>query len=393
MPSRKTSDKMFLELTSNVDAQALGDSVKNYFAQFPDPRSPERRVYPAWYVLLVLICGYLAGCNTIADIAHYAELRTDWFNGFLGTTFRSISYDTLWWFLARVRPEAFQQLLADWLKEIPSDLRNQLFAIDGKRLRGVSDNEHITHLVELFAVEGRLVIAQEQVPDKKCERKALHGLLKTVDITGAIISMDAHYTYAEDLHMLLQQGADYLVGIKGNQGNLAAEVRNYFEQAREIQYASEEFQCCTTSEKGHGRIETRHVCVSCDLDWLPQREIWGLKTLIEVRSERIIGNRTEQAIRYYGSSRAAGPEQFAKWIRGHWGIESLHYVLDVVFREDSALAQAGHAAENMSLLRRLSMNIVRVFDPDRGMADARRCATYEPLYLRGLLLKVFIRNR
>lgn len=384
---------MFLELTSDIDVQALGDSIKNYFSKFPDPRSPERRVYPAWYVLLVLVCGSLAGCNTIADIAHYAELRTDWFNALLGTTFRPISYDTLWWFLVRVKPGSLKQLLSDWLKGVQPDLRNQLLAIDGKRLRGVSDNEHITHLVELFAVEGRLVIAQEQVPDKQCERKALHGLLNTVDVTGAIISMDAHYAYAEDLCMILRQGADYLVGIKGNQGGLLAEVKNYFEQAQEIQYVSEEFQCCTTRGKDHGRIETRHVCVSCDLDWLPQREMWGLQALIEVRSERIIGNRTEQAIRYYGSSRAAGPEQFAKWIRGHWGIESLHYVLDVVFREDAALAQTGYAAENMSLLRRLSMNIVRVFDPNRGMADARRCATYEPLYLRGLLLKVFAGDR
>jgi len=383
---------MFLELTSDIDAQAFGDSIKAYFSQFQDPRSSERCVYPSWYLLFVLISGCLAGCNTIADIVHYVELKTDWLNSTLGTAFRPVSYDTLWWFLARVHPDAMKQLLSDWLQGLQPDLRNQLLAIDGKRLRGVSDNEHITHLVELFAVEGRLVIAQERVPDKKCERKALHSLLKTVDVTGAIISMDAHYAYVEDLQKILLQGADYLVGIKGNQGGLMAEAQNYFEQAREAQYASEEFQCHTTHDKGHGRIETRHVCVSYDLDWLPQREEWGLKALVEVRSERVTGDHTERAVRYYGSSRVAGPEQFAKWIRGHWKIESLHHVLDVVFREDAALAQAGYSAENMSLLRRLSMNIVRVFDSNRGLADARRCATHEPLYLRGLLSKVFIRK-
>jgi hypothetical protein len=111
----------------------------------------------------------------------------------------------------RVKPGSLKQLLSDWFKEVQPDLRNQLLAIDGKRLRGVSDNEHITHLVELFAVEGRLVIAQEQVPDKQCERKALHGLLNTVDVTGAIISMDAHYAYAEDLCMILRQGAEMII--------------------------------------------------------------------------------------------------------------------------------------------------------------------------------------
>ena len=340
----------------------------------------------------MLISGYLAGCNTITDIVHYLELKTDWLNAALGTSFPPVSYDTLWWFLARVHPDAMKQLLSDWLQGLQPDLRKQLLAIDGKRLRGVSGNEHMTHLVELFAVERRLVIAQEKVPDKKCERKALHELLKTVDVTGAIISMDAHYSYVEDLQKVLLQGADYLVGIKGNQSGLMAEAQNYFEQARDSQYSSEEFQCYTTQNQGHGRKETRHLCVSCDLNWLPQRDIWGLKALIEVRSERIIGKQKEQAVRYYGSSCMASPKQFAEWVRGHWEIESLHHVLDVVFREDAMLAQAGHSAENMSLLRRLSMNIVRTFDSKRGLADARRCATHEPLYLQGLLHKVVMRN-
>ena len=118
----------------------------------------------------------------------------------------------------------------------------------------------------------------------------------------------------------------------------------------------------------------------------------GLEALIEIRSERILKGKTEYSTRYYGASRIGNAEQFSKWIRGHWGIEnSLHYVMDVVFQEDASLANAGYSAENMSLLRRLAMNIVRVFDPDRGMADARRCAMYEPNYLRGLLAKVFIK--
>jgi predicted transposase YbfD/YdcC len=247
-------------------------------------------------------------------------------------------------------------------------------------------------MVELFAVGQRLVIAQERVPNKACERSAVPELLKTINVQGAIISLDAHYTYIPDLQHILQAGADYIMGIKGNQGILEAEVHHYFAQAHAIGYQSDEFKCHTTLDKGHGRIETRHICVTQELDWLDTRKEWGFKSLIETRSERLIGDKVEKEVFYYGSSREGTPQQFGGWIRGHWEIESLHYVADVIFGEDASLANVGHAAENMALLRRLAMNIIKSFDPKRGMADARRNAAYEPTYLRGLLSRLFERK-
>ena len=118
--------------------------------------------------------------------------------------------------------------------------------------------------------------------------------------------------------------------------------------------------------------------------------VWNIQTLVEVRSERHINGSIEHSIRYYASSRRADANSFAQWIRDHWSIEnSLHYVVDVIFEEDASLMDAGHSSENISLIRRLAMNIVRTIDPDRGMANARRCAMHEPLYLRGLLAGVF----
>jgi predicted transposase YbfD/YdcC len=388
MPKRKTVDKEYQDLTKDIDTVALQENVKKFLSNFPDPR--KRWLYPAWYLIFVILCGYLSGCNTIADIAHFAEVRNTWLNALLGVEFKAVSYDTIWWFLVRVKPEAFKNLISRWLQALPADLKNQLLAIDGKRLRGVSDNEHITHLVELFATDSRIVIAQERVPDKTCERAALPKLLEAVDVRGAVISMDAHYAYVQDLGLILAAGADYIVGIKGNQWHLEAEVENYFNQAYAIQYEAPELRCYTTIDKGHGRIETRHICVTQNLEWLPQREMWGLKSLIEVRSERLTDNKSEQGVLYYGSSRAGTPEEFANWIRGHWAIENgLHRVADVVFDEDAGLADAGYAAENMSLFRRLSMNIISTIDPKRGMVDARRNAAFEPNYLRGILSRVF----
>jgi predicted transposase YbfD/YdcC len=391
MPSRKTTDKRYHDLTQDVDLIVLQENVKTFFLNFPDPR--RKWLYPAWYLILLILCGYLSGCNTVSDIAHFAELRNQWLNSLLGLSFKPLSYDTIWWFLVRVKPDAFKHLMSQWLQALPADLKDQLLAIDGKRLRGVSDNEHVSQLVELFAVDSRIVIAQERVHNKTCERAALPRLLDCINVQGAILSMDAHYAYADDLRLILNAGADYIVGIKGNQGNLEAELQNYFEQAHVIQYDSEEFKCHTTIDKGHGRIETRHVCVSQDLGWLPQRDEWGLRSIVEVRSERVVGDKSEKGVLYYGSSREGIPEQFSEWIRSHWQIEnSLHYVMDVIFEEDASLANTGHAAENIALFRRLAMNIVKTLDPKRGMADARRNAMYEPAYLQGLISRLFTRN-
>lgn len=391
MPKRKTSDKQFADLSQQIDLEIFRSSIRSNFQYFPDPRISGRCIYPTWYLFLIILSGYLSGCNTISDLAHFSELRASWFNDLIGLDTPAPSYDTIWWFLSRVDPSAFKELIIKWLKEMPKALKEQLLAIDGKRLRGVSKNEHITHIVELFAAEGHLIITQEKVPDKRGERQALPILLDTVDVKGAIISMDALYAHVTDIKEVMSRGADYIVGIKGNQRSLEAEVRNFFEQAKEAGYEDLGISQYETHEKGHGRNEFRKICVTNDLEWLPQRETWHLHSLIEIRSCRITKDKTEQSIRYYGSSKKGDAKEFARWIRGHWAIECLHYVMDVIFQEDASLSNVGHSAENMSLIRRLASNIVKMYDPERGLADARRNATYDPNYLSGLLGKVFIK--
>ena len=389
--AKKKKDPAFVDFTQDIDIEKFRINVRGGFVNFPDPRVSGRCIYPTWYMFLIILSGYLAGCNTIADIAHFAELRESWFANLSGMETGVPSYNTLWWFFTRVQPNAFKALIAKWFQQLEPSLRDQLLVIDGKRLRGVSDNEHISHIVELFAVEGRLIIAQEKVPDKANERKALPALLDSVNVEGAIITMDALYAQVADLEEIVRRKADYIVGIKGNQGALEAEVRNFFEQAHCVEYEETGVTRARTIEKGHGRIEERTVCVTNDLEWLPQQEKWRLQSLIEVRALRIIGGKEEKSIRYYGSSRRGDADQFMHWIREHWGIESMHYVMDVVFEEDASLADSGESAENMSLIRRLATNIIKMFDPTRGITSARRCATYEPAYLRGLLARVFVK--
>ena len=393
MPKRKTIDKNFTNLQQEIDLEKFSENIKSTFKDFPDSRVSNRCIYPMWYLFLIILSGYLSGCDTIADIAHFAKLRANWFADITRQKIPPPSYDTIWWFFVRVKPQLFKELMCRWLQGLSQDLKDQLLAIDGKRLRGVSDNEHISHMVELFAIERRLVITQEKVPDKAGEAQALPALLDALDISGAIISLDALYANVANANQVVKRGADYVVGIKGNQPKLEAEVHNFFEQLKTMDYKGVEGITLTeTQEKGHGRMERRNICVVNDLGWLPQQSEWHLQSLIEIRSERVIEGKIEQATRYYGSSRRADAKKFADWIRGHWGIENgLHYVMDVVFKEDVSLSDVGHSAENMSLIRRLAVNIIRTFDPERGVADARRNATYEPNYLRGLLGRVFVK--
>jgi predicted transposase YbfD/YdcC len=392
MPKRPTKDPKFSELKQDIDLEQFAACVKGAFQDADDPRQIAKTKYPFWFLMLLFFCGYLSGGNTVSDLTIYAELNIEWINMLIGQTFAAPSYDTLWWLLARLPPTTFKQLLQKWFANVPQQFRDQLLIIDGKRLKGVSTGEHLVHLVELFAAEQKLVLTQEKVPDKSSEPKVIEALLKDIDVNGALISTDALFAHAARAQQFLDHGADYLIGLKGNQGNFHAEVKNFFDQARNVEYEEVDVERYIPSpEKSHGRIEQRSVCVCTALEWLPQAQTWpGLKAIIEVLSEREVKGKKSSEIRYYFSSRKATAKTFAGWVRGHWSIENpLHWVLDVIFREDAAQAKAGFIAENMAFFRRLSMNVIKIADPDRGFSDARRFCTYEPKYLRGILGKIF----
>ena len=371
MPKRPTKDPKFSELKQDIDLEQFVHSVRGDFPETNDPRQIAKIRYPFWFLMLLLLCGYLSGANTVSDLAIYAEFHIDWINQLIGQNFSVPSYNTLWWMLAKLPPPIFKQLLKKCFAHIPQQLRDQLLVIDGKRLKGISSDGHIVHLVELFAVEQRLVLAQEKVPDKSSEPKVVDALLKDIDVRGALISVDALFAHITTVQKFLDHGADYLIGLKGNQGNFHAEVKNFFDQARNIAYEEVDVERDLPSpEKGHGRIEQRSICVCTTLDWLPQAQIWpGLKAVIEVLSEREIKGKKTSEARYYFSSRKATAKEFAEWVREHWSVENqLHWVLDVIFEEDAAQAKTGFMDENMALFRRLSMNIIKVVHPGQGFS-------------------------
>jgi predicted transposase YbfD/YdcC len=397
MSRRKRIDPSILEASKQFDAQLFAETIQGEFYDFPDARSNRKRiVYPVWYICLVILCGFFCGCNTIEEIAEYASLQQAWFEKLLGKSHPSPSYSTLWWFLVRTPSEILKRYFKKWFIKLPNQLQDQLLALDGKRLKSASFLEKITHLVELFAAEDRLVLAVEKVPDKTVEKSCLPVIFQQVNVSGAIISGDAHFTVPTSATEIVDNDADYLLAVKGNQPSLHDEMQNFFLQGHRAKWEGIECSYVKSIEKNHGRIETREVRVIHEIDWLPQKEKWKkLSSLIEVRSTRefLDGRKPESSTRFYISSRKEKAFKFAKWIREHWGIENhVHWIADVIYREDEAKTDIGYSAENMGIFRRLAMNMAVIADPERGMASIRRAAAFGTGYLQGILSKIFLQK-
>lgn len=394
MSRRKPIDAKILEASKQFDAQLFVETVKGEFSDFPDYRRNQKRIlYPIWYLALITLCGFFCGCNTIEEIAEYALLQEGWFSSLLGESVSAPSYGAIWWFLVKTPPAALKSYLQKWFSKIPSSLRDQLLAIDGKRMKGANFLDHITHVVELFATDDRLCLTMEKVPDKTVEKSTLPSILKQVDVEGAIISGDAHFTTPDSARQIVAAKADYLLAVKENQPTLYAEMENFFDQAHAVAWDGVVHSFHQEVNKDHGRIETREIRVVEDLEWLPNADKWAnLARLIEVRSTRQKAGSaaSEASRRLYISSRQAPAQNFAHWVRQHWGIENrCHWVTDVIFEEDDALTDIGHSAENMGLFRRLAMNMAAIVDPERGLASVRRAAAFGAGYLQGILAMFF----
>ena len=397
MSRRKGIDPSILEAANQFDAKQFVENVRGEFSDFPDHRYNKKRIlYPIWYICLMILCGFFCGCNTVEEIAEYALLQQGWFHELLGKRYQAPSYSTLWWFLVKVEPIALKRYLQKWFMKLPDQLQDQLLALDGKRLRSANFLGGITHVVELFAAEDRLVLAVEKVADKKVEKSCLPAILEQVNVKGAIISGDAHFTNPMVAEQIVDADADYLLTVKENQPKLQAEIENFFSQAHALDWEGVEHLVHKTVEKDHGRVETREVRVINDLEWLPQRASWKkLTTLIEVKATRkhIKSGKCESATRLYICSRQGKASDFSQWVRGHWGVENnCHWQVDVIFGEDAVQMDVGHSAENLGIFRRLAMNMAVIADPERGLASVRRAATFGTGYLKGILSKIFLKR-
>jgi predicted transposase YbfD/YdcC len=367
-------------------------SLIKYFSTLPDPRVARTRKHNLHDMLVIGICGMLCGAEDWVSIERFANAKLEWFKTFLDLPGGVPSHDTFGRVFAAIDPEAFAKCFIAWIEDVAELTRGEVVAIDGKTIRRSferASGRAAIHMVSAWATENRVVLGQVATDSKSNEITAIPRLLELLVLRGAIVTIDAMGCQKEIAQAIRARDAHYVLGLKGNHPKLHTEVVAYFDQARKEGFLDAPHGEHVESGRGHGREEERHVWTSEDLGWMEDREAWkGLKTVVMVESKRTIGDKTTREQRYYLSSLPAkDARKLSRAIRGHWAVEnSLHWVLDVGFREDESRVREGHGAENLSTLRRIALNLLKQDTTTKlGIKNKRLAAGWDEPYLLRLL--------
>lgn len=368
-----------------------------HLKEIPDPRVVGRCDHELVDVLVIGLCCLLCGGETFGDMADFGRAKEAWFRTFLRLRHGIPTHDTFNRVFAALKPEAFLDCFMRWTQSVRTAVAGEIVALDGKALRrAVADGSSPRVVVSAWAASNALVLGQVAVPDKTNEITALPGLLRALELAGCIVTLDAMGCQKEIAKEIIEADADYVLALKGNQGQCHAEVKAFLDDAVARQHEKAPVRrnrlplaCVETVEKDHGRLETRRYWQSGDLDWLAGRGQWaGLRSVGVVESVRQVGDQpptTER--RYYLSSLPVDAERFARAVRGSWSVEnSLHWVLDVQCGEDRSRARTGHVDANLATLRRLALNLLkRDSSLKRGIKAKQLNAAWDHAYLLHLL--------
>lgn len=335
------------------------DSFKEHFKDIEDPRQSAKVTYPLFDVLFGTLCAVIAGARGWFDIREYLLGHQEWFEQHGMFEAGIPADDTIARLISSIKPELFRACFLTWMQSIHKLTQGEVVAIDGKTLRGSynrEDRSSTIHMVSAYASANKLVLGQLKTETKSNEITAVPELLKLLDLRGALVSIDAIACQTSIASAIVNQGGDYLLAVKGNQGKLAKAVQSAFSSIR-----SEPLEQPLETERHHGRIESRtcHVLSANTLEGDFSR--WrGLKTIAMVtnfRKEK--GKPVGLEYRYYISSKEMTAEQVARAVREHWAIESMHWVLDVSMLEDACQIYKDNAAENLACLRHMALNMLR----------------------------------
>jgi len=320
-------------------------------------------------------------------IQTFAQERETWLRGFLELPHGIPSQDTLSDVMSRIDPVAFRSAFTAWATDALPTLGGEQVCVDGKTLRGSREGKHgAVHVVSAFAGQARWVLAQQAVAEKSNEITAIPDLLNLLDLEGAVVSIDAMGCQKAIAQTIIEGEADDVLALKENHPTLCEEVQWWLD----TEVACARLPVLETVEKDHGRIEIRRTALSSAIDWLEAKPDWaGLQAVGRVESTRIIGEEVSTECRYFLCS-FTDPQRFAAAVRGHWAIENQqHWVLDVQFGEDACRTRCNHSAENLALIRRVALNILRHNGPTRDSLRQRKIrAALNDHYRLNLILGV-----
>jgi predicted transposase YbfD/YdcC len=345
-----------------------------HFEALQDPRVERTRKHQLLDVIAIALCAVIGGADSWTDVEDYGKAKQDWLKGFLALPHGVPSHDTFGRVFAALDPGQFRDCFAAWVAAVTQRLGLKQVAIDGKTLRGSHDRANglaALHLVSAWATAAHLTLGQVAVDDKSNEITAIPLLLELLDLQGALVTIDAlgcQTAIAEDIRVY---GGDYLLAVKENQPRLYADIDRLAEAVLAEDAGS---KSCLAEDAGHGRQEARVCWVVHDLDDIRDRDRWlDLKSIVILVSERVVGGEATYERRYFISSRRASAKTFLNAVREHWGIEnSLHWVLDVCFDEDRSRLRNDHGPENLALLRRLAVSILKQAESGKGSVRRKR---------------------
>lgn len=347
-----------------MDKKAVSESFESHFGQLHDPRMDRKKLYPLVEILFVVLCGSICGAESWRDFVLFGTSKLDFLQHYYAFKNGIPSKNTFARVFGALDPEAFRLQFVEWVKSLQS-LLNEVIAIDGKTLCNSIDGATATsstaiHMVSAFATEARLVLAQQKVDEKTNEITAIPKLLDLLDLKGHVVTIDAMGTQKAIARQVIDQGGDYVLALKGNQGTLNKAVRLFLETELKKPVSTALEDRYETVDKGHGRIEIRQCFVSSQVDWLDQKKYWaGLKTIGMIEETQNVNGKTSTERRFFISSLPPHAERIASAVRAHWLIENgLHWTLDVVFNEDQSRVRKDHAGENMALIRHITINML-----------------------------------
>jgi len=363
-------------------------SITKQFAVLKDPRILRRRRHNLLDIVVLGICGVIAGCDTWEQIELFGNNHHDWFKRFLRLPNGIPSHDTIERVFDRLQPLAFQRCFTNWTQAV-CRLGLKQVAFDGKTVRGSGNAKGLAalHLVSAWATEQQLILGQVAVDCKSNEITAIPKLLELLDIKGAFVSIDAMGCQKEIAKKIVAQGGHYVLTVKDNQPHLLEDIQQSFCDAMDKDFAGMEYDTYEKRERGHGREEYRSYTVLHWTEGLRNAADWEqISTIGICYSTRTIAGVSSEEIRYFIGCKKASAKVYGKALRNHWSIENnLHWQLDVSFGEDSNRTQKRNAAENFAMLRRIALNLLKRHPSKRSIDSKRLLAGWNADFLDEVL--------